>query len=322
MRFVVFGAGAIGGVVGARLHQAGEDVTLIARGAHHDAIASRGLLLETPLERVLLRIPVVSAPSQIDFSPDDVILLATKTQDSEGALNALRAATEVPVAVVCLQNGVENERIALRRFAAVYAAVVMMPSAHLEPGVVQAYATNTTGMINIGRYPSGVDDRCVAIASALGNARIDSAPTPEVMREKYAKLLANLGNAVEALCGDSDAARELATLAEDEGRAVLGSGGIPFDAPDVADVAGRWVRWGVGRIDGRPRAGGSTWQSVRRGLPVETAFLNGEIILLGRLSGIPTPVNERIVALMYQTVRERREPGSLNARQVLDSLRR
>ena len=58
------------------------------------------------------------------------------------------------------------------------------------------------------------------------------------------------------------------------------------------DIAGRWAQWGVGGIEGRPRAGGSTWQSVARGAgSVETDYLNGEIVLLGRQFGVATPVN-------------------------------
>ena len=138
MRFVIIGAGAIGGVVGARLYESGCDVALIARGAHHDAIASRGLTLETPEQRITLAIPVAPSPDAVNFTADDVVLLATKSQDTETALDALRDAAPTATPVVCMQNGVENERIAARRFANVYGAVVMAPTAYLEPGVVQA----------------------------------------------------------------------------------------------------------------------------------------------------------------------------------------
>ncbi|HEY1590235.1 MAG TPA: 2-dehydropantoate 2-reductase [Solirubrobacteraceae bacterium] len=166
MRFAVFGAGAIGGVVGARLSQAGRDVVLIARGPHRDAIAAEGLTLQTPTERVTLRIPVIRGPRKMRFSPDDVVLLATKSQDSSTALLALRDAAPTSTPVVCLQNGVENERLALRIFSDVYGAVVMAPTAHLEPGAVEAYGAALTGQIDIGRYPSGVDDRCRTLCEA------------------------------------------------------------------------------------------------------------------------------------------------------------
>src|ERR1700744_294228 len=99
MRFVIFGAGAIGGAVGARLHQSGHAVTLIARGAHLEAIRSHGLTFLTPAERAVLPLPAVADPGGVDWSGDEVVLLATKSQDTLAALSALRAAagSHVPV---------------------------------------------------------------------------------------------------------------------------------------------------------------------------------------------------------------------------------
>ncbi len=321
MRFVVFGAGAIGGVVGARLHQAGRDVLLIARGAHHDVIAVRGLTLETPHQRVTVPIAVARAPDVVDFGADDVVLLATKSQDTAGALDTLRDAAPAGTPVVCFQNGVENERVALRRFSCVYGAVVMAPTAHLEPGVVQAYGAALTGQIDVGRYPNGVDDRCRAVCDALAGARFSSEPREDIMRFKYAKLLANLANAVQAICGAEADAVELIGRAREEGRAVLRAAGIEFVAEDVADLRGRWERWQVGEIAGRPRAGGSTWQSIVRGAgSVESDYLNGEIVLRGREHGVRTPVNELLQALARETARDRHPPGWLSADDVLARL--
>src|SRR3954447_18617759 len=103
-RYVVYGAGAIGGVVGARLHQHGHDVVLLARGAHYEAIRDRGLTVEDAHESHTLRIPVANTPADIDLTEDDVVLLATKSQDTTGALDALRAATEHALPIVSLQN--------------------------------------------------------------------------------------------------------------------------------------------------------------------------------------------------------------------------
>src|SRR6201995_4773560 len=111
MRFVIFGAGAIGGAVGARLGQSGHAVTLIARGAHLDAIRDHGLTFLTPVERVVLELPAVGDPGAIDWTGDEGVLLATKSQDTLAALTALRDAAGSAVPVVCLQNGVENERL-------------------------------------------------------------------------------------------------------------------------------------------------------------------------------------------------------------------
>lgn len=319
MRFVVLGAGAIGGVVGACLHQAQHDVMLIARGEHARAIRERGLTFERPGSSVTLDVGVVESPAEIEWARDDVVLLATKSQDTAGALDALRAAAVPSTPVVCVQNGVENERVALRMRPRVYGAVVMAPTAHLEPGVVQAYGTTGVGVIDLGRYPRGVDALCEEVADALEQADFSSKARPDIMRFKHAKLLANLGNAVDALCEGGAAAQELTALAQEEGRSALSAAGIEFAADEVNDVKARWARLDVQPIEGRPRAGSSTRQSLVRGTPtIETDYLNGEISLLGRLNGVATPVNDALCALSDRHVRERRPPGSLPAAEVFD----
>jgi 2-dehydropantoate 2-reductase len=321
MRFVIFGAGAIGGVVGGRLHQAGHEVALIARGNHYEAIRDRGLAVEDPHGSVRLPIEVAASPGALTWSGDELVMLATKSQDTPGALGALRSVAPAGTPVVCLQNGVENERAALRLFSQVYGAVVMAPTAHLEPGVVQAYGTTMSGVIDVGRYPSGVDERCAAVVEALAGSDFSSRARPDIMRFKYAKLINNLLNAVDAIC-DLDpadpAGEEVARRAQEEGRDVLRAAGIEFVAEGVNDVIGRWRRLDVRPIAGRERAGSSTRQSLARGAgTVETDYLNGEIVLLGRLHGVATPINTALCELSKRHLRERRPPATLSVGEVL-----
>jgi 2-dehydropantoate 2-reductase len=220
--------------------------------------------------------------------------------------------------VVCLQNGMENERVALRLCDVVYGAVVMLPAAHLEAGTIEAYGAETTGHIDIGRYPEGVDRRCEEICAALSASRLESHAVADVMRLKYAKLLLNLTNAVGALFAASERRRELSEQVAAEGRAVLDAAGVSYVAREISDIEARWRRWGVRDIDGRSRAGSSTWQSLARGTgALETDYLNGEIVLLGRLHGVPTPLNERLCELAAMAARERRAPGTLSAEDAL-----
>src|SRR6266568_7358674 len=124
MRYIVIGAGAIGGTIGGRLAATGHEVVLVARGAHLDALRSRGLRLATPDGTSTLDIPAVAGPGELSLREDDVLLLATKTQDAEPLLaewawqpvrNTTGSAADA-LPVVCAQNGVAGERIALRRF--------------------------------------------------------------------------------------------------------------------------------------------------------------------------------------------------------------
>jgi 2-dehydropantoate 2-reductase len=78
-RYIIYGAGAVGGVIGARLFQHGHDVAPIARGQHLEAVRAHGLTLQTPDETVTLPIPAVAHPSELRFTADDVVFLTMKT---------------------------------------------------------------------------------------------------------------------------------------------------------------------------------------------------------------------------------------------------
>jgi 2-dehydropantoate 2-reductase len=315
------GAGGIGGTIGARLHQAGYAVALIARGPHGAAIRERGLTLETPEERVTLRIPAYARPDDLSWRPDDMVVLAAKSQDTDGAARDLYAAAgDVPV--VSAQNGVANERTLARWFARVHGMCVMMPTAHLEPGVVQAHSVAATGILDLGGFPEGTDEVDEDLAAALRASRFECVARPDIMRWKYRKLVNNLGNAVQALCGrglDSTEAMRALDLLTAEADAVFAAAGID-PVTDEEDEVRRADHLQLRPIGDEPRAGGSTWQSLTRGSGLETDFLNGEISLLGRLHGVPTPANARVQALMADAARRGAAPGSMSAVELLAAL--
>jgi 2-dehydropantoate 2-reductase len=320
MRYLVLGAGAVGGAIGGRLFEHGHDVVLVARGPHLEALCARGLELRSPDATVTLPIPVVDGPARIRFGPEDAVVLATKGQDTEAALGALAAGAPAGVPVVCAQNGVENERAALRRFPRVYAMCVMLPATHLEAGVVEVHSSPLTGILDLGRYPRGTDDVAAAIASDLEESGFSSRPDPEVMRQKYAKLLMNLGNALEAACGTEARGSDLNERARAEGEECLRAAGIDF-ASREEDRARRGDLLRLRPIEGRRRPGGSSWQSLARGAgTIEADYLNGEIVLLGRLHGVATPVNALLQGLAQRMARERLAPGSLSVEDLARQL--
>jgi 2-dehydropantoate 2-reductase len=313
MRYVVFGAGAIGGAIGGRLFESGHDVVLIARGDHHDALTSRGLELRSPEGTITLTITTVTSPERIGLAGGDVVVLAVKSQDTVGALEALAAVAPPDTAVVCAQNGVANEREVLRRFPNTYAMCVMLPAVHLEPGVVDAHGAPLTGILDVGRYPSGVDSVAERVAADLERSRFSSRAEPAVMRLKYQKLLMNLANAFQAACGDDPGWGDLYARARAEAVACYDAAGIDY-ASDEEDRERRGELMRMRPIDGQRHLGGSSWQSLARGRgSVEADYLNGEIVLLGRLHGVPTPVNALAQRIANRMARERAAPGSVAA---------
>jgi len=321
MRFLVFGAGAVGGTVGARLHQTGHDVTLVARGPHFEALRAKGLRLETPDGTDRLDIPVVNDLGRATIDAETVVMLCVKSQHTVDAVTTLSRHAPEAVPVACLQNGVANERTALRWFSNVYGVAVMCPTAFLEPGVVRAYSsTAITGILDIGRYPQGIDETCSQVANALARSRFLSVARPNIMRWKYRKLLTNLGNAVDALCGPSARHGTLTELAVAEGERVLAAAGIePVPIPVELARRGNHVVWGT--IGGENRPGGSTWQSLRRATgTTEGDYLSGEIILLGRLHDVPTPVNSLLRRLLRNAAERSGSPGQMTEAELLAML--
>ena len=319
VRVVVIGAGGIGGTIVARLFQSGYDVALLARGPHGEAIRERGLTFVTPEERVTLGIPAYARPADLDWTSDDVVVLATKSQDTEAAARDLVAAAGPGVPVVSAQNGVANERVLARWFEHVHGIWVMMPTTHLEPGVVVAHSAAATGVLDLGRSPEGTDEVDDALASALRGSRFESVPRPDIMRWKYRKLLGNLGNSVQALCGpglEAPEARTVLDLVLAEAEQVLAAAGIEA-ATEEEDAERRADHLQLRPVAGEPRAGGSTWQSLQRGSGVETDYLNGEITLLGRLHGVPTPANATLQRLMREAAARGAAPGRLSPADLL-----
>jgi 2-dehydropantoate 2-reductase len=239
------------------------------------------------------------------------VMLAMKSQDTPPALEALYEVAPPDIAVACVQNGVANERAALRYFENVHAVCVMCPTSYTEPGVVEAYSHPTSGILDTGRYPSGVDYTTVAITTALEASRFVALPRPDVMRWKYGKLLMNLGNGIDALCGPGARGAGVYRRLRAEAEEVFRTAGIDYVGHEE-DLERRGDIMKITPIEGAVRGGGSTWQSLARGLPsVETDYLNGEIVLIGRLHGVPTPANEAMQRLMRRAARERWEAGSV-----------
>lgn len=321
MHFLVYGAGAIGGVVGARVAEAGCDVTLVARGEHYQAIKRDGLTIEDLDGTRKLRLPVVDSSSldldavlATDFAgPETVVVLAVKSQHTAAALDSLRRVVPPEAPIVCAQNGIDNERQAARRFTAVYGAYVSCMASHVQPGEVRAHSGPVLGTIDIGRFPGGTDDVAEKVAAHLRAAGFDSEASADIMSWKRDKLILNLATTVEAICGPGEVRERLAAAVRAEGRAAFAAAALSLPSADAK--ARRAMAKPTIVI---PREGGSTWQSLRRHTGnVESDYINGEIGLLGRLFGMPTPANDLVQRVAAGLAFGGAEPGSLPEQELL-----
>ncbi len=323
MRYVIYGAGGVGSIIGAKLFMAGFDVVLIARGEHLAAIQRDGLQLKHPNPEATECLPItaVAHPNQMEFGPDDVVLLTMKSQDTAPALDELRYAAGDQVVVVSAQNGVENERLALRRFANVYGMLVIMPASFTEPGSVETTAWPVTGVLDLSRYPRGSDATAEAIAADLKKADFLSSPDADVMRVKYAKLRENMINAVHALLPPETDTTDILESLRAETTACFEAAGIESDATAVMMQRAKGMSASVGGVGTGGWRGSSTWQGIMRGTgSSETDYLNGEAVLLGRLYGVATPMNEVMALYVDRMVREKQAPGSVTLEELRDEI--
>jgi 2-dehydropantoate 2-reductase len=314
---VVYGTGAIGGVIAARLRLAGVDVTAVARGEHLAAIRAGGLQLVTQDGTDTVTLRTAADASEVDWQTGPAVVLAVKSHQTAVALDDLAAHAPADTPLFVAQNGVANEAAVLRRFANVYGIAVMLPAAHLEPGVVIQQSHPVAGILDLGRFPAGRDDVAEEVSAALRASQFESEVRDDVMAWKHRKLIANLGNGVTAAFRPGPAADELVARARREAERILTAAGIPFvSAAEDQQRRGDSIR---GRV--REDYYGSTWQSVARGhSDVETDWFNGEIVLQARLHALTAPVNELIQRITAEHARLGRPPRSLDAAAFLARL--
>ncbi len=310
----MLGAGAVGGVVGARLHDAGRTVTLVVRGEHLAAIRRHGLRVDRPGGVRTVPVPAVGSVADVRWTDDTVVLLTVKSHQTPAAVQDLVSHAPPGTPVVCVQNGLANEPDVLRRFAATYAVCVMLPCTHLEPGLVVEKSAGAPGVLDVGRVPSGTDAVTAAVTADLRGAGFESEERGDILARKRRKLLMNLGNGVDAAVVPGDAADELVRRARAEGESLFAALGLPCtSAQDDRARRGDLIR----RREDLADDGGSTWQSLTRGTACEIDYLAGEIVLLGRLHGRPTPVNATVQAATRRLATSGGRPRTIDAADLL-----
>lgn len=330
LRVGVFGAGAIGVYVGGRLAAAGADVTLVGRPRVLDPIAAGGVTLED-LEGAERRV----APSVIRCAHDasslrdcDVVLITTKAGGTREAASAVAASTPSHVPVVSLQNGIDGPRT-LRDVLGARRGYGGMISYNVVFRGSTALRRATSGPIVIERmhptdelFTRGAVERLVL---ALRAADLETIETREIERVLWSKMLFNLNNALNALSGlplrtqlrDRGYRRLMATMMA-EGLAVMRGKGLrpmrfgmlypPLAARvlPLPDFVFERAAAAMLRID--PEARSSMADDLAQRRPTEIDALNGAVVRVGREVGVPTPLNEKVVAAIRAA--ERASAGS------------
>src|SRR6266851_1909600 len=318
MRFVVFGAGAIGSGIGGHLHRTGHDALIVGRPAHVNRVRQQGLQLVTAEQTYTLARPAVRRAQDVEFADGDVVLLCVKSQDTDQALVQIRAAGGDPqtLPILCCQNSITNEPAAVRYFRRVYGVLIVVPGIFLEPGVVINNSLGNAGFIEVGQFPAGVDQLSRDVADALRAASYAAYANPNVMAAKGAKMFSNLGNAMGAITDGKGDQTNFMTQVRREAERCFQAAGVRFESPEAFEKRAR-EQHRQSPLPPGVRNLGSSWQSLERGLgSIEADFLNGEIVRLGRLHAIQTPYNEVLQEVANAMAAHHEKPGKFTAQDL------
>ncbi|HSE00267.1 MAG TPA: 2-dehydropantoate 2-reductase [Burkholderiales bacterium] len=312
MRILIYGAGAVGGYVGGILAAAGADVTLVARGAQHDALKQRGLILEGPKSGRPDPIRVrVCRPGE-EKPPYDFIFVGLKSHQIAGAAAHMVSLMARDGMMLLAQNGlpywyfekldsplrgsrlksVDPDGVLAKTIPidAVIGGVVFKPSDLVEPGRIRL-ADQATDRLAIGEIDNRITPRLKAIAAAVEPAGLPVLVSDDIRLVKWRKLMSNgVFNPLAAITqsthrqiGDFEPTRRIAQVMVDEVLAVAASVGVRPGT--TADQMIEDVRKRVGILS-------STLQDVRFGRELELDALINSVIDVGRLTGVATPYLE------------------------------
>jgi 2-dehydropantoate 2-reductase len=318
MRSIIYGAGAIGSVLGGVLFRHGQEAVLIGRQGHVDAINRDGLKLGTPVGNFTLKIPAVTAPDQIEFRSDDVVFLTMKSQGTLEAVKDLKKVVK-DIPIFCMQNGVRNEEIASQYFPRVYGVMLRFGTEYLTDGEVVCRRDPPAFLI-LGRYPNGVDETCEEVATTLRSAEFIVSLNSDVMPFKWGKLMTNLVNAAQAVTGARDpGTTRVIQAAREEAYEIARQAGVNWKSDE--EVLKDYPEFQE-KLNNRNFGGlTSTWQSlIRQTGTVETEYLNGEIVRLAKRIGLAAPINAKLVEIVLDMAAKREAPGRYNSEQLLELL--
>jgi len=298
-RVAVVGAGAVGGYFGGMLARAGAPVTLIGRAAHVDVWNREGLFIDSV--NFQEHIPVAASTDIAAARDADLVLFCVKSLDTESTARQLASHLRSDALILSLQNGVDNvER--MRAVAALdpIAAVVYVASSMPGSGRVKHAGR---GDLLIGDLPHRArrprDADLARVASWFESAGVPCKVSADIEADLWVKLITNIAlNPISAAVHETygnivaiPEAREMIGQLVNECVAVARAGSVALPQDDYVEMVWRFAEK-VGQVYA------STAQDLERGKRTEIDALNGFVVRRGNELGVPTPVNQALVAMV------------------------
>ncbi len=298
MRFVIMGAGGLGGYFGARLAAGGHDVAFVARGAHLAAMRKDGLRVHSARGDLHLR-DVVATDDPSTLDPADVVMIAVKLWDTEAAAEAVRPLVRPGTAVVSFQNGVSKDEVLTRVLGrdAVIGGVGQIGVVIESPGVIKH--TGTMAKLIFGELDNRRTARVEAFLAACTDAGID-AEIPEDINlaiwQKFAFLVpmsactASMRSTIGPIRAHPQTRRFLMDITQE---VVAVGRKLGVNLP--ADFAEQRMAF----IDTLPAEMTASMQGdLARGNRLELPWLSGKVVELGEMLGLPTPLNRAVADIL------------------------
>jgi 2-dehydropantoate 2-reductase len=343
MRIGIFGAGAIGSVVGGMLTKAGHDVTLIDQWPEHvETMRKNGLRLSGTCGDHTVRVKALHIfEAQAIAEPFDAAFISVKSYDTEWATSlAVQYLRRPNGVVVDFQNGINDERVAaIAGRERTLGSVITIGAGMYEPGHAMRTDTGSIGF-KIGELDGKDTERARALAKIMNDVAV-SKVTTNLFGERWSKLAVNcMANPIAGLSGLGTAEvrtqpgpRRIAIYVGGEAVKVGRAAGYEVE-PIYGIVAQRFVDASEGRgfaeveadvaAEGQRRGGGrpSLLQDVMRGRRTEIDYLNGYVCEQGRKLGVKTPVNDAVVEAVRSYGVGKLKPDPKNLEPILKILPR
>lgn len=297
MRIAIFGSGGVGGYFGGRLAGSGADVSFIARGAHLDALRSRGLRVLSP--KGDFHLPQVhAAATPVEIGPVDVVVFAVKMYDAEPAAATLTPLVGPHTVVVPFQNGVESVDILSRYLPAANVAggVAYITAVITEPGVIRHTVMD---QLIFGEIKGGRSARLERLLDACLRAGFQARLSEDVNIDIWSKFVrltvfSGMTSVTRSPIGVVRSDPDLQAMAEAgwrEGLEVARACGVALPSSTLDEILAMWTSMA-------PQAKASMLEDLERGHRLELPWLSGAIVRLGEAHGVPTPVHRFIATVL------------------------
>ncbi len=296
MRIAVMGTGGVGGYFGAKLAQAGHDVTFVARGAHLAAMQARGLTVQSAAGNIVLP-KVVATDDPSSVAPVDVVMFCVKLWDVESAATRVAPLVERGGVVIPFQNGIDSADVLERVLgpSRVLGGVAYIAASIAAPGVIAH--VGSMARLRIGAFEGRADAAAHAFVNGCLGAGIEAELTPDIRRALWEKFVfLNALSGLTCLCrqplGVVRSDPELRKTFEASMRetiAVAAKQGVVFDDEFIL----RQLR----ALDGLPaEMRASMLGDLVAGNRLEAPWLCGRVAALAAAAGLHAPVNATIYA--------------------------